>query len=90
VQCLGNYQSCINGTKNRQQTPPPPCTGIRCTLPKAHPPTSVSPTTTKRPRPVKPVAPVGVSNPNKTNTGDSGSEILLRKNDSGGGKNHGR
>jgi hypothetical protein len=47
-------------------------------LPKAHPPTTASPTTTKRPRPVKPVAPVGVSNPNKTKTGDSD-----RKYDSG-------
>jgi hypothetical protein len=93
----GNTQTCTNKCDNRrqecalglprseQQTPPPPCRGIHCTLRNPHPPTSVGPTT-PRPRPVKPVEPVGVSNPNKTNTGTSGPVILLRKNDSGGGQ----
>jgi hypothetical protein len=92
---VGNTQSCTDSCDNRrqecalglplskQQTPPPPCRGIHCTLGKPHPPTSVGPTT-PRPRPVKPVEPVGVSNPNKTTTGTSGPVILLRQHDSGG------
>jgi hypothetical protein len=41
--------------------------------------------------PVKPVNPVGVSNPNKPTTGNSEPVIRLRKNDSGGsgGQEHG-
>ena len=92
----GNTQSCTVSAMpvpqnvvqerppSKQQTPPPPCTGIHCTLRDPHPPTSVGPTT-PLPRPVKPVEPVGVSNPNKTNTGTGEPTILLRRNDSGGG-----
>lgn len=88
--CDSRNQDCLVGrpsSKQQSQTPPPPCTGVRCTLPKAHPPTVASPTTNKRPRPVKPAEPVGVSNPNKTTTGNNG-EILLRKNDTGGDHKH--
>jgi hypothetical protein len=81
--CDNARGDCTLGVSNRQQTPPPPCRGIHCTLRNPRPPTSVGPTT-PRPRPVKPVEPVGVSNPNKTNTGASEPVILLRKNDSGG------
>src|SRR5260370_40839771 len=87
-QCLRNYQNCSFGVTKKQQTPPPPCRGIHCTLGKPHPPTSVGPTT-PLPRPVNPAEPVGVSNPNKTNSGTSGPVILLRKNDSGGRQRHG-
>jgi hypothetical protein len=92
----GNTQSCTDKCDNnradcqagrpdkKQQTPPPPCTGIHCTLRPTHPPTTVGPTT-PLPRPVKPVNPVGVSNPNKPTTGTGEPTILLRKNDSGGG-----
>jgi hypothetical protein len=40
---------------------------------------------------VKPVKPVGISNPNKPTTGNGGPVILLRKNDTGGsgGQQHG-
>jgi hypothetical protein len=62
--------------------PPPPCEGIHCTLRNPHPPTTVGPPT-RKPRPVKPVKPVDVSNPNKTT---NAPVILLRKNDSGGGQ----
>ena len=82
-QCLTNYQSCAAGVTNKQQTPPPPCTGIHCTLRNPNPPTTVGPPT-RKPSPVKPVKPVGVSNPNKTSTGSPAPVILLRKNDSGG------
>jgi len=83
--CDDSRTECQEGRPtSKQQTPPPPCTGIHCTLRNPHPPTSVGPTT-PRPRPVKPVQPVGVSNPNKTNTGTGEPTILLRKNDSGGG-----
>jgi hypothetical protein len=82
--CDSNERQCLVGLPSaKQQTPPPPCRGIRCTLGNPHPPTTVGPTT-PRPRPVRPVQPVGVSNPNKTNTGNSGPVILLRKNESGG------
>jgi hypothetical protein len=87
-QCLRNYQSCARGATNKQQTPPPPCEGIHCTLRNPHPPTTVGPPA-RKPRPVKPVNPVGVSNPNKTNSGNSGPVILYRKNDSGGGQGKG-
>src|SRR5580700_10055889 len=87
----GNTQSCTDKCDNnradcqagrpdkKQQTPPPPCTGIHCTLRPTHPPTTVGPTT-PLPRPVKPVNPVGVSNPNKPTTGTGEPTILLRKN----------
>ena len=52
-----------------------------------NPPTTVGPPT-RKPRPVHPVKPVGVSNPNKTDSGNGGA-ILLRKNDSGGRQGHG-
>jgi hypothetical protein len=82
-QCADAWFDCIEPVTKRGQTPPPPCTGIHCTVGNPHPPTTLGPPT-RKPRPVKPVKPVGVSNPNKTNTGDSGPVILLRKNDSGG------
>lgn len=89
VKCDNSRSDCVLGgtSPSKQQTPPPPCTGIHCTLRDPHPPTSVGPTTPlPRPvKPVKPVEPVGVSNPNKTNTGTGEPTILLRKNDSGGG-----
>ena len=83
-QCISNYVSCVSGVKNKQQTPPPPCRGIHCTLHNPHPPTTVGPPT-RKPRPVNPVKPVGVSNPNKT---PPAPVVLFRQNDSGGG--HGR
>jgi hypothetical protein len=87
-QCLLDYQNCFAaGATKKQQTPPPPCSGIHCTLRPTHPPTTVGPTT-PLPRPVKPVNPVGVSNPNKPTTGNE-PVILLRKNDSSGGQGHG-
>ena len=81
-QCSSNYVSCFRGEQNKQQTPPPPCTGIRCGLRGANPPTTVGPPA-RNPAPVKPVQPVGVSNPNKTSTGNA-PVILERKNDPGG------
>jgi hypothetical protein len=90
-QCLQSYYDCFNATVvKKQQTPPPPCIGIHCTLRPTHPPTTVGPTT-PAPRPVKPVNPVGVSNPNKPTTGNNNPVILERKNDSGGsgGQGHG-
>jgi hypothetical protein len=89
----GGTQSCTNRCDNRraecvlglptskQQTPPPPCTGIHCTLRGSNPPTTVGPPN-RKPNPVQPVRPVGVSNPNKTSTGNT-PVILERKNDSG-------
>ena len=87
-QCQTSYLSCASGATKKQQTPPPPCTGIHCTLRNPHPPTTVGPPT-RKPRPVRPVKPVGVSNPNKTDTGNSGPVILYRKNDSGSGHSKG-
>jgi hypothetical protein len=81
-QCLKNYQDCTLGVTKKQQTPPPPCRGIHCTLRNPHPPTIVG-EPTRTPRPVTPVNPVGLSNPNKTT---NAPVILLRKNDSGGGQ----
>lgn len=52
-----------------------------------NPPTTVG-RPTRKPRPVHPAKPVGVSNPNKTDSGNGGA-ILLRKNDSGGRQGHG-
>ena len=84
-QCNDNYFACLGFPPTpKQQTPPPPCRGIHCTLRNPHPPTTVGPPTHK-PRPVQPVNPSGVSNPNKTT---NAPVILDRKNDSGGG--HGR
>jgi hypothetical protein len=74
-------------TQGKQQTPPPPCTGVRCSLPDPHPPTPVGqPAPQPHPgKPVNQVNPVSVSNPNKTNTGNSGPVLLDRQNGSGGG-----
>jgi len=95
----GNKQACTDRCDSRrsdcslgastpkQQTPPPPCRGIQCTLRNPHPPTSVGPPN-RKPSPVQPVKPVGVSNPNKTGTGNA-PVILERKNDSGGGQGRG-
>jgi hypothetical protein len=82
--CGRDRIACWNAGLTKQQTSPPPCTGVRCSLPVHNPPTSVGQPT--RPpgypvRPVKPVKPVSVGNPN---TGNSPPVILLRKNDSGG------
>jgi hypothetical protein len=70
----------LAGATKKQQTPPPPCTGIRCSLPVHNPPTTVSNPNPKPGGTIKPVGPVNVSNPNKT----SGPVILLRQHDSGG------
>ena len=86
-QCLTNYQSCFAGVTNKQQTPPPPCRGIHCTVLGPNPPRTVGPPN-RKPSPVQPVKPVGVSNPNKTGTGNA-PVILERKNDSGGGQGRG-
>src|SRR5665213_133085 len=51
---------------------------------KSNPPSGGNPPS-RKPRPVKPVNPVSVSNPNKTT---SAPVILLRKDDSGGGRGH--
>jgi hypothetical protein len=51
------------------------------------PPTTVGPPA-REPRPVEPVKPVGVSNPNKTGSGNGGV-ILLRKHNDSGGRGHG-
>jgi hypothetical protein len=87
--CGAEYQDCVHGHTTKQQTPPPPCRGIHCTLRPTHPPTTVSDPAHPPRHPVEPVKPVGVSNPNKTNTGNGGPVILLRKNDSGNGQGHG-
>jgi hypothetical protein len=88
-QCIDdcNYSviQCLSAGLNKQQTPPPPCTGVRCSLPVHNPPTTVSdpnPPPRRPVAPVTPVKPVGVSNPNKPTTGEP--VIMLRKNDSGG------
>ena len=73
----------LAGTTKKQQTPPPPCTGIHCTLRNPTPPTTVG-QPNRKPRPVTPVKPVGVSNRGNNNTGSSGPVILLRQHDSGG------
>jgi hypothetical protein len=52
-----------------------------------NPPTTVGPPT-REPRPVHPVKPVGVSNPNKTDSGNGGV-ILLREHNGSGGRGHG-
>ena len=93
-QCLANYQSCAfgNGTTTKQQTPPPPCTGIRCNLPtKPHPPTTVSDPTPPSHGSLKPepVQPVGKSNPNSPGSGGNNPVIYERKNDSGGSQSGG-
>jgi hypothetical protein len=79
----------LAGATKKQQTSPPSCVGIRCSLPLGHtPPTTVSDPNPKPRGPIKPVGqvgPVNVSNPNKT----TGPVILLRKTDSGGGGGHG-
>src|SRR5580704_1182351 len=87
--CENDYANCIIagvGTK-KQQSPPPSCTGVRCTLRNPHPPTTVSdpsqPPPAVKPTPVKPV---GVSNPNKTDGGNGEPVILLRKNETGGSR----
>jgi len=84
--CDAKQGKCIAaGDTKKQQTPPPPCIGIRCTLPTSHPPTTVGPPA-RKPRPVQPAKPVGVSNPNQPN---NGPVILYRKNESGGGNGRG-
>jgi hypothetical protein len=89
--CDMAYLDCRTRPASKQQTPPPPCTGVRCSLPVHNPPTTVSdpnPSPRRPVAPVKPVNPGGVSNPNKPTTGEP--VILLRKNDSGGqGHGHG-
>jgi hypothetical protein len=88
--CDDNLAICTNsGSLTKQQTPPPPCTGVKCSLRNPHPPTTVSnpPATPRRPVRPAPAKPGGVSNPNQTST--SNPVILERKNDSGGGQKHG-
>ncbi len=85
-QCRLDFNACMAaGSTTKQQTPPPPCRGIHCSLRNPHPPTTVG-QPTRTPRPVTPVNPVGLSNPNKTT---NAPVILLRKNDSGGGQGRG-
>jgi hypothetical protein len=83
--CNSNRVACdVGGPITKQQTPPPPCRGVRCNLPVHNPPTTVGQPThpPRHPvRPVKPVRPVSVSNPN---TGNNAPVILLRNKDSGG------
>jgi hypothetical protein len=81
--CDANYISCLVPATKKQQTPPPPCTGVRCTLPVHNPPTTVSDPAHPPRHPVRPVKPVGVSNSGNTNTGNSSPVILLRKHESG-------
>ena len=84
--CDNRRSECVLGTTTKkQQTPPPPCTGIRCTLRNPHPPTTVGPPI-RKPRPIEPVKPVDVSNPNKTGAGNSAPVILYRKNNYSGGQ----
>lgn len=95
----GNKQACtdrcdsrrsdcsLGASTSKQQTPPPPCRGIQCTVRCPNPPRTVGPPN-RKPSPVQPVKPVGVSNPNKTGTGNA-PVILERKNDSGGGQGRG-
>src|SRR5580704_19504497 len=87
--CENDYANCIIagvGTK-KQQSPPPSCTGVRCTLRNPHPPTTVGPTAPPD-RPTKPVNPTGFTNPNQPSTGN-GPVILERGHESGGGGGHG-
>jgi hypothetical protein len=86
--CDDSRLNCSLGVSNKQQSPPPPCTGIQCTLRNPRPPTTVG-QPTRKPSPVQPVRPVGVSNPNKTDGGNNAPVILERKNDSGE-RGHGR
>jgi hypothetical protein len=81
-ECDKSFASCMGftTTRGKQQTPPPSCTGIRCTLPIRNPPTTVSDPVHPPRHPIGPVKPVGISNPGNTNTGNSGPVILLRKN----------
>jgi hypothetical protein len=86
--CDDNHATCTSsGSLHKQQTPPPPCTGVRCTLRNPHPPTTVGPTAPPD-RPTKPVNPTGFSNPNQPSTGN-GPVILERGHESGGGGGHG-
>jgi hypothetical protein len=79
----------IENTPAKQQTSPPPCYGAGCPLRNRHPPTTVGQPTPKPPlgKPTQ-VNPVSVSNPNQTNTGNSGPVLLYRQNSTGGG--HGK
>jgi hypothetical protein len=92
-QCQANYQNCAfgNGSTKKQQTPPPPCTGIRCNLPtKPHPPTTVSdPPSHGSLKPDGPVQPVGKSNPNSPGSSGGNPVILERTNNSGGSQSGG-
>lgn len=98
----GNSQACTDkcddnrvickagGTNSKQQTPPPPCTGIRCNLPtKPHPPTTVSNPPSHGSLKPEPVQPVGKSNPNSPGSGGNNPVIYERKNDSGGSQSGG-
>ena len=89
----GNTQACtdrcddrratclLQKASSKQQTPPPPCTGPLCNIRGANPPRTVSPPNLK-PKPIQPVKPVGVSNPNKATPGNA-PVIFERKTDSG-------
>lgn|ERR1041385_4330175 len=84
-QCASRRVDCdVPAPLSKQQTSPPPCRGIRCTLRNAQPPTTVG-TPNRKPRPERPVHTGGISNPN---TGNGAPVILLRKNDSGQGHRH--
>jgi hypothetical protein len=90
AQCDTDWVLCVDTSSMKQQTPPPPCIGARCSLRNPHPPTTVGqPTPQPRPgKPVNQINPVSVSNPNKTNSGNSGPVILYRQKDADGG--HGK
>jgi hypothetical protein len=79
-----------SGSKPHSPPQPTTCTGLRCGFQNPHPPTTVGqPTPQPRPgKPVNQINPVSVSNPNKTNTGNSGPVILYRQKDADGG--HGK
>jgi len=87
-QCAAYWNSGKNPQSIGRSDPPNPSGPPRIATPV--PPTTVGPPA-REPRPVepvKPVKPVGVSNPNKTGSGNGGV-ILLREHNDSGGPGHG-
>jgi hypothetical protein len=87
MKCAAQCEAYWNSGKNPQSigrsdpSNPPPKTGP---VQVENPPTTVGPPA-REPRPVQPVKPVGVSNPNKTN---GAPVILLREHNDSGGQGH--